>query len=140
MNNSMSCSHGRWCTRADTLLGAEGIHISSVTATEAGLVLGVETGRMSPAVRTAVSLPWAMADGPSGSRTSRVSAGRCGCYGPSASGDVRTRTARERRSRSVKAGAKKVSADFSWPRLKFPGGLPGDESTPNSDLPPRLKP
>jgi transposase len=30
--------------RADALLGVEGIHISSVTATAAGLVLGVETG------------------------------------------------------------------------------------------------
>ncbi|MGO4493203.1 transposase family protein [Arthrobacter sp. 2YAF22_2] len=44
MTNSMSCSHGRWCTRADALLGVEGVHLSSVTATAAGLVLGVETG------------------------------------------------------------------------------------------------
>ena len=44
MNNSMSCSDGRWCTRADALLGVEGIHVSSVTATGRGLVLGVETG------------------------------------------------------------------------------------------------
>jgi transposase len=40
----MSCSGGRWCTRADALLGAEGIHVSTVTATVTGLVLGVETG------------------------------------------------------------------------------------------------
>lgn len=44
MNNSMSCSDGRWCTRADALLGVEGIHVSSVTATGRGRVLGVETG------------------------------------------------------------------------------------------------
>ncbi|WP_444964457.1 ISL3 family transposase [Pseudarthrobacter sulfonivorans] len=44
MNNSMSCSAGRWCMRADALLGVEGVHVSSVTATRTGLVLGVETG------------------------------------------------------------------------------------------------
>lgn len=44
MNNSMSCSDGRWCTRADALLGVEGVHVSSVMATGRGLVLGVETG------------------------------------------------------------------------------------------------
>jgi transposase len=44
MNNSMSCSGGRWCTRADALLGVEGIHIRSVTTTANGLVLRVETG------------------------------------------------------------------------------------------------
>jgi hypothetical protein len=40
----MSCSGGRWCTRADALLGVEGIHISSVTETANGLVLHVEIG------------------------------------------------------------------------------------------------
>ncbi|WP_461175121.1 ISL3 family transposase (plasmid) [Arthrobacter sp. Z1-9] len=44
MNNSMSCSGGRWCTRADALLGVEGIHVSTVTPTGKGVVLGVETG------------------------------------------------------------------------------------------------
>ena len=44
MNNSMSCSAGRWCMRADALLGVEGVHVSSVTATRTGLVRGVETG------------------------------------------------------------------------------------------------
>jgi transposase len=44
MNNSMSCSGGHWCTRADALLGVEGIHVSSVTATTTCLLLGVETG------------------------------------------------------------------------------------------------
>ena len=44
MNNSMSCSGGRWCTRADALLGVEGVRVSSVTATGTGLLLGVETG------------------------------------------------------------------------------------------------
>lgn len=44
MNNSISCSDGRWCTRADALLGVEGIHVSTVMATVTGLVLGVETG------------------------------------------------------------------------------------------------
>ncbi|MET3722080.1 MULTISPECIES: transposase family protein [unclassified Arthrobacter] len=44
MNNSMSCSGGRWCSRADALLGVEGIHISSVTASTAALVRRVETG------------------------------------------------------------------------------------------------
>lgn len=44
MNNSMSCSDGRWCARADALLSVEGIHVCSVTATGKGLVLGVETG------------------------------------------------------------------------------------------------
>ncbi|MEC5192568.1 MULTISPECIES: hypothetical protein [unclassified Arthrobacter] len=44
MNNSLSCSGSRWCTRADTLLGVEGIDISSVTATENGRFLRVETG------------------------------------------------------------------------------------------------
>jgi hypothetical protein len=43
MNNSMSCSDGRWCARADALLSVEGIHVCSVTATGRGLVLGVET-------------------------------------------------------------------------------------------------
>ncbi|MCU1568620.1 MAG: family transposase [Pseudarthrobacter sp.] len=40
----MSCSHGRWFTRADALLGVEGLHVGSVTVSRAGLVLGVETG------------------------------------------------------------------------------------------------
>lgn len=31
-NNSMSCSDGRWCTRADALLRFEGIHVYAVTA------------------------------------------------------------------------------------------------------------
>jgi transposase len=44
MTNSMSCSHGRWCMRADVLLGVEGVHVSSVSATRTGLVLRVETG------------------------------------------------------------------------------------------------
>ena len=44
MTNSMSCSDGLRCTRADALLGVEGVHVSSVTATPGGLVLGVETG------------------------------------------------------------------------------------------------
>ncbi|MFJ5975634.1 ISL3 family transposase [Pseudarthrobacter oxydans] len=44
MTNSMSCSHGHWCTRADALLGVEGIHVTAVTATASGLVLHVETG------------------------------------------------------------------------------------------------
>ncbi|MET4096680.1 transposase family protein [Arthrobacter sp. UYCu712] len=44
MNNSLSCSDGRWCTRADALLGVEGIHVNSVTTSGTGLVLGVETG------------------------------------------------------------------------------------------------
>jgi hypothetical protein len=30
MSNSMSCSEGRWCTRADALLGVEGIRVCSV--------------------------------------------------------------------------------------------------------------
>lgn len=41
---SMSCSHGRWCTRADPLLGVEGILVRDVRATALGLVLHVETG------------------------------------------------------------------------------------------------
>ncbi|MEQ4518742.1 transposase family protein [Pseudarthrobacter sp. B907] len=40
----MSCFDDRWCTRADALLGVEGVHVSSVTATAASLVLGVEPG------------------------------------------------------------------------------------------------
>ncbi|GGI02794.1 ISL3 family transposase [Arthrobacter liuii] len=44
MNNSMSCSAGRWCMRADALLGVEGVYVRSVKATGTGLVLGVETG------------------------------------------------------------------------------------------------
>lgn len=40
----MSCSGGRWCTRADALLGVEGVHLSSVTATPDELILGIETG------------------------------------------------------------------------------------------------
>ncbi|MDI3243211.1 hypothetical protein QK292_16800 [Arthrobacter sp. AL08] len=44
MTDSMSCSHGRWRTRADELFGVEGIHVSSVTATATGLVLRTETG------------------------------------------------------------------------------------------------
>lgn len=44
MNSSMSCSDGRWCTRTDSLLSAESIHVSSVTATATGQVLCTETG------------------------------------------------------------------------------------------------
>ena len=44
MNNSMSCFCGQWWARADALLGVEGIHIRSVTATGAGLLLRVKTG------------------------------------------------------------------------------------------------
>ncbi|QYF89904.1 transposase family protein [Arthrobacter sp. PAMC25284] len=40
----MSCSDGRWCTRADVLLGVEGIHVSSVTTSGTGLVRRTETG------------------------------------------------------------------------------------------------
>ncbi len=43
MTNSMSCSHGQWCTRADALFGVEGVHVSAVTTTASGLVLHVET-------------------------------------------------------------------------------------------------
>ena len=43
MTTSMSCSHGRWCTRADALLGFEGIHVCAGTETASGLVLRVET-------------------------------------------------------------------------------------------------
>ena len=45
MTNSLSCSDGLRCTRADALLGVEGVHVSSATATPGGLVLGVETGQ-----------------------------------------------------------------------------------------------
>jgi hypothetical protein len=44
MNSSMPGSGGRRCARADALLGVEGVHISSVTATTSSLVLRVETG------------------------------------------------------------------------------------------------
>jgi transposase len=44
MTNSMSCSDGRWCTRADALPGVEGLHVNSVTGTGTGLVLRIETG------------------------------------------------------------------------------------------------
>ena len=43
MTNSMSSSDGRWCTRADAMLGVEGVHVSSVAATATGLVLRTET-------------------------------------------------------------------------------------------------
>ena len=45
MNNSMSeVSRGRWCRRADALLGVDGVHVNAVTATASGLLLHVETG------------------------------------------------------------------------------------------------
>jgi transposase len=43
MPNATSCPGGRWCERADALLGVEGIHVCSVTAAGTGLVLHVET-------------------------------------------------------------------------------------------------
>lgn len=43
MPNATSCPGGRWCERADALLGVDGIHVCSVTATGTGLVLHVET-------------------------------------------------------------------------------------------------
>jgi hypothetical protein len=91
LNSSMSCSRGQWCTRADTLLGVEGIHISSVTATGAALVLGVETGEDVTGCPDCGMVAVGHGRRPSGSTTSRVSAGLCGCSGPSASGDARTR-------------------------------------------------
>ncbi|MFF2243294.1 hypothetical protein ACFVTM_03830 [Arthrobacter sp. NPDC058130] len=53
----MSCSDGRSCTRADALLGVEGIHFSSVAATAASLVLHTETGETSPAATSAAAWP-----------------------------------------------------------------------------------
>jgi transposase len=43
MPNATSCPGGRWCERADALLGVEGIHVCAVTAAGTGLVLHVET-------------------------------------------------------------------------------------------------
>jgi transposase len=43
MPNATSCPGGRWCERADALLGVEGIHVCSVTVAGTGLVLHVET-------------------------------------------------------------------------------------------------
>ncbi|MDQ0673463.1 hypothetical protein QFZ36_001024 [Pseudarthrobacter siccitolerans] len=75
MNNSRSCSGGRWCTRADTLLLVEGIHLRSVTATEAGMVLGVETGDFAGVPESPRS---ATDSGRPGVMTLPVSVGRCG--------------------------------------------------------------
>ncbi|MFD1846984.1 helix-turn-helix domain-containing protein [Arthrobacter flavus] len=44
MADFTSCPDGWWCARADAMLGVKGIHVTSVTTTPAGLVLGVETG------------------------------------------------------------------------------------------------
>ncbi|WP_445260441.1 ISL3 family transposase [Pseudarthrobacter raffinosi] len=43
MSHSTSCSGGRWCERADTLLGVPGVHITSVTEADTGLIVHVET-------------------------------------------------------------------------------------------------
>lgn len=43
MCNSISCSFGRWCDRADALLGVSGIHITSVAEAATGLIVHVET-------------------------------------------------------------------------------------------------
>lgn len=45
MSNSTSCPDGRWCERADALLGVEGMHILSVSGTAESLILHVETGQ-----------------------------------------------------------------------------------------------
>lgn len=39
MSNAISCPGGRWWTRADALLGVEGIHVCSVIGTGIGLLL-----------------------------------------------------------------------------------------------------
>ncbi len=44
MADFTSCPDSRWCTRADAMLGVEGIHVRSVMATDAALFLRVETG------------------------------------------------------------------------------------------------
>lgn len=43
MTHFTSCSGGRWCERADSLLGVEGLHLTSIEDVGAGLLLGVET-------------------------------------------------------------------------------------------------
>lgn len=43
MSHFTSCSGGRWCERADTLLGVPGVHVTSVTEAATGLILHVET-------------------------------------------------------------------------------------------------
>lgn len=83
MNNSMSCSGGRWCTRADLLLGVEGVHISAVIGAGTGLLLHVETGEDltgCPDCRVV-----AIGHGRCQVRLHAIpySAGQCSCSGPS---------------------------------------------------------
>jgi hypothetical protein len=94
MNNSMSCSGGRWCTRADALLGVEGIHIRSVTTTANGLVLHAETGETLSGCPACGVI--AIGHGRREVRLHDIPCfGRpCGCCGPSASGAARIRTVR----------------------------------------------
>src|SRR3954469_19626751 len=44
MSHATSCPGGRWCERADAMLGLDGIHVTSVRETASGFVLHVETG------------------------------------------------------------------------------------------------
>ncbi len=46
MSHFTSCPPGRWCERADSLFGVEGIHVISVTGTAKCLQLRVETDRV----------------------------------------------------------------------------------------------
>src|SRR6478752_197472 len=105
MPNASSCPGGRWCERADALLGVEGIHVCSVTEAGTGLVLHVETAE------TVSGCPdcGVVAVG-HGRRQVRLHDtpcfGRgCGCCGPSVSGAARTLAAREPRS----------PTSMSWP-------------------------
>jgi transposase len=43
LSHSTSCSGGSWCESADALLGVPGVHITSVTKADAGLIVHVET-------------------------------------------------------------------------------------------------
>lgn len=43
MSHFTSCSGGRWCERADALLGVPGVHVTSVDEAANGLIVHVET-------------------------------------------------------------------------------------------------
>jgi len=98
MPNATSCPGGRWCERADALLGVEGIPPALSRRPGPAWFCTSRQPKLFAAVRTAASSRSDTAAGRSGSMTLRASAVRCGCCGPSVCGAARTLTAREPRS------------------------------------------
>lgn len=98
MPNAISCAGGRWCERANALLGVEGLHFCFVTAAGTGLVLHVETAETVSGCPDCSVVAVGHGAGRCGSMTPRVSAVRCGCSGPGVFGAARTLIVREPRS------------------------------------------